>query len=117
MLAEEKKYEEAAALLQRATKAEPANARARYNLGLILQALGRVPEATAALAGALAIEPDNAEYLNALAYFYLQRGDARRAEPLVARLIERHPEDPSGPQLRQLLDRLSRGATLPPSGQ
>jgi len=116
LLAEEKKYEEAAALLERVTKAEPANARGRYNLGLILQALGRVPEATTALVGALAIEPESPEYLNALAYFYLQHGDARRAEPLIARLIERHPDDPAGPQLRQLLDRLSRGAPPPASG-
>jgi Flp pilus assembly protein TadD len=109
LLAEEKKYDEAAALMRRAAEGMPGHARARYNLGLILQTLGRTEEAERPLADALALEPDNPEYLHALAYSYLQRGDVRRAEPLVARLVQRHPENPVGPQLQQLLERVARG--------
>jgi Flp pilus assembly protein TadD len=86
----------------------PGNARARYNLGLILQTLGRAAAAEAPLTEALGLEPDNPEYLHALAYLYLQRGDTQRAEPLIARLIQRHPGNPVGPQLRQLLERVAR---------
>jgi Flp pilus assembly protein TadD len=110
LLAEEHKHAEAATWMRRAAEGLPRHARARYNLGLVLDKLGRPEDAEQPLREALALEPDELEFLHALALLYLRRGDVRRAQPLVTRLVERHPESPVGPRLLQLLERAARGA-------
>jgi tetratricopeptide (TPR) repeat protein len=115
LVAEEKKYDEAASLLQKVVAAEPSNTRARYNLGLVFETLGRDRDAEASLSAALAGEPDSVEYLQALAQLYVQRRDPRKAAPLVAQLVERHPESPAGPALQRMLDRAGHAGAGGPS--
>ena len=58
-----------------------------------------------ALKSALAVEPDNADYLYALAVFYLNRGDADRARQMAERLKDAHPASPAGQQILDVIDR------------
>jgi tetratricopeptide (TPR) repeat protein len=76
-----------------------------YNLGLLLQSLERPPEAEAALMRALELEPENLDYLYALADHYLKRGEPARALPLTERMIAADPEDPLGPRMKAFVER------------
>jgi tetratricopeptide (TPR) repeat protein len=96
LLAEKKKYAEAAGHLEIAAKGMPDRARVRYNLGLLLQQLKRDMEAEAALLGALEIEPDNLDYLYAVADHYLKSGKLTKARDFAERMIEKHPANPIG---------------------
>jgi tetratricopeptide (TPR) repeat protein len=78
----------------------PRNARIRYNLGLLLQQLGRLEEATTALEGAVAIEPRSADLLFALGDHYLRRGRADDALTVAERLTAVVPDHPAGQQLK-----------------
>jgi predicted Zn-dependent protease len=60
-------------------------------------------EAQAALQKALAISPDNAEFLTALTQFYLKRGKYREAEPFAKRLYEAHPTHPAGREMLEFI--------------
>ncbi|NIU09117.1 MAG: tetratricopeptide repeat protein, partial [Phycisphaerae bacterium] len=73
LLAERKKYEEASLYLSMAARGLPNRARVHYNLGLLLDYLRKDLEAEVALLRALEIDPDNMDYLYAIAQFYLKR--------------------------------------------
>jgi Flp pilus assembly protein TadD len=88
LLAEMKKYDEAAVYLERAAKGIPDQGRIRYNLGLLLQHMERDREAESAMLKAIEIEPDNMDYLYALADHYLKRDEIRKAKPLAERIIK-----------------------------
>jgi tetratricopeptide (TPR) repeat protein len=107
LLAENKKYAEAAKHLEIAAKGMPGRARVRYNLGLLLQHLKRDMEAEAALLGALEIEPDNFDYLYALADHYLKRGMLRQARNIAEQMIEKHPGNSIG---RDILNYINKKA-------
>ena len=96
LLAEKKKYAEAAVHLEIAAKGMPERARVRYNLGLLLQHMKRDMEAEAALLGALEIEPENLDYLYALADHYLKRGKLLQARDIAEQMIAKHPDNPVG---------------------
>jgi predicted Zn-dependent protease len=87
-------------LIARAADGQPRNARARYNLGLLYQQLGRLDEARQALQAAVALEPGNGDYLFALGDHYLRRGQRQEALAVADRLIAAFPQDPAGAQLR-----------------
>ncbi len=103
LLAEMKRYEEAAVELENAAGGMPERGRIHYNLGLLLQILEREPEAEAELLTALEREPDNPEYLYALADHYLKRQEWTKARDFAERMALRHPEMPLG---RELLRRI-----------
>ena len=105
LLAEKKKYAEAVGHLEIAAKGMPGRARVRYNLGLLLQQLKRETEAEAALLGALEIEPDNLDYLYAVADHYLKRGKLIKAREIAEQMIEKHPGNPIG---RDILDYIEK---------
>ena len=63
LLAEEKKYAEAANYLKQAARGLPTRARIHYNLGLLMQYLKQDLDAEAALLKAQELEPDNLDYL------------------------------------------------------
>jgi tetratricopeptide (TPR) repeat protein len=94
LLAEMKQYVEAAEFLERAAKGLPERPRIQYNLGLVLQHLRRYGEAEAALRAALALAPDNMDYLYALADYYVKRGQLKKAESMAkgARITASHSE-------------------------
>jgi tetratricopeptide (TPR) repeat protein len=105
LLAEEKKYEDAEVYLMAAVSDMPHHARARYNLGLLQQRLGRDRLAEASLMSAVNLEPDNFDYLYALADFYLKRGRWERAQEIAQKMIERHPDQKMGHDLVDFVKR------------
>ncbi len=103
LLAEDERYDEAAAALGRAAQRLPGRARVRYNHGLALLRSGREAEAEAALIEAQALDPGDRGAAHALAVLYTQRADWERALPHARRLVELAPDAP-GP--RGLLERI-----------
>lgn len=112
LLAEERRTAEAEAWLRLAADRLPAMPRVHYNFGLLLQSLGKPGEAESALLRALALEPDDPDFLYAVALHYLQRQDWSRAECYADRLATRHPANPAGPALLDAIRR--RRAPTPP---
>ncbi len=105
LLAELQRYDEAADYLGRAALGLAERPRVHYNLGLVLQYLERQPEAETALRRAVELEPDNLDYLYALADHYVRRGELRRALPIAERMIETHPESPVGREVKAYIER------------
>jgi Flp pilus assembly protein TadD len=103
--------EEAAELLRRATELMPTRARAWFNLGLAEQQLGRLNEAEDAFRGALELEPDNLDYLSALADHYARRQNLPGLKEIAERLEATHPAAPITEQVRAVVDQVeaSRG--------
>jgi len=96
LLAEKNEYSEAARYLEMAAAGLPDRSRVHYNLGLLLQHLQRDTEAEAALLTALEIEPDNLDYLYALADHYLKRQKLVPARQIAAQMIAKHPDKSIG---------------------
>jgi tetratricopeptide (TPR) repeat protein len=74
----------------------PKRSRLHYNLGLLLQHLKRDTAAEAALLTALEIEPDNLDYLYALADHYLKRQKLVQARRIAEQMIAKHPDKSIG---------------------
>jgi tetratricopeptide (TPR) repeat protein len=111
LLAEEKKYADAAEFMQTAARGLPQRARVHYNYGLLLQALQRDAEAEASLKRALALEPDNLDFLYALADFYLKRQRWDAAGRIARKMVQTHPDQKVG---RDILDFLERNTATRP---
>ncbi len=99
LLAEEKKYAEAATYLDLAAKGMPERARIHYNLGLLRQHLEQDSDAEASLLKARELEPDNLDYLYALADFYVKRRKLRKARSIAEEMIKKHPTQRIGQDL------------------
>ncbi|MBL4903244.1 MAG: tetratricopeptide repeat protein, partial [Desulfocapsa sp.] len=99
LLSEQKKYEEAAKHLQRAADGMVNNVRAYYNLGQLLDFLRRDKEAETALRKTIAIEPDNMNYLQTIAKFYMARQQFTHAKDIAEQMISTNPTNPFGQQL------------------
>jgi len=99
LLAEEKKYTEAAGFLQSAAVGMPQRSRVHYNLGLLRQQLGQDEQAEAALARAVALEPENLDFLYAMADFYLKRGRFDDARPVAEQMVQYHPDQRIGHEI------------------
>jgi len=108
LLAEKKKYGEALPYLEAAARGMPGRSRVHYNLGLLLDYLGRDVQAESALKRALELEPDNIEYLNAIAQYYLKREMYQEAKRIAEQIISRHPTNRLGPQLMEIVNRRMR---------
>ena len=96
LLAEKNEFSEAARYLEMAAAGLPDRSRVHYNLGLLLQQLKRDTEAEAALLTALEIEPDNLDYLYALADHYLKRQKLVHARRIAEQMIAKHPDKSIG---------------------
>jgi tetratricopeptide (TPR) repeat protein len=105
LLAEKKQYEESAEHLAIASKGMPNRARIHYNLGLLLQHLKSDDDAETALLAALEIEPDNLEYLYALADFYLKREKLQKARSIAQEMVARHPTQRIGHDILKLVEK------------
>jgi tetratricopeptide (TPR) repeat protein len=104
LLAETKQYDDAAVFLKKASEGLPERARIQYNLGLLLQHLNQDPAAEVALTRALKLEPDNMDYLYALADFYIKREQWQKAEGMAKHMVAKHPDHPLGHRLLKSLN-------------
>jgi tetratricopeptide (TPR) repeat protein len=95
--------EEALSFLDRAATGLPERARIHYNRGLLLAMLGRDEESEDALRAALALEPASVDYLYALIDFYARRNRLDEALELARRMIEAHPGNRMGYDLRDAI--------------
>jgi pentatricopeptide repeat protein len=92
--------------LDRAAKGLPDRSRIHYNRGLLLAQMGRDEEAEAALRTAVQLEPGSVDYLYALIDFYARRNRLEEALELSRRMIDAHPGNRLGYDLRDaILDR------------
>jgi Tfp pilus assembly protein PilF len=115
LLAERKKYPEAATYLAMAAVGMPNRARVHYNLGLLLQHLKKASAAESSLIKALELEPDNLDYLFALADFYLKRGKLQKAKRIAEKMIVQHPTQRIGQDILNLIEKnLSSGINTEP---
>ncbi len=104
LLVEKKKYEKAAIHLTDAAAGLPQRARIHYNLGLLLQQLKRNAEAEKALRQALTVEPDNPDFLYALAVFHVQKQQWAKARIIAEDMVLKHPNLPRGQKLLKLIE-------------
>jgi Tfp pilus assembly protein PilF len=110
LLAEEKKYIEAERHLAAAARGMPDRSRVNYNLGILYDHLRKDPQAEAALSRAVELEPNNMDYLQALARHYLKRGNLAAAGRIADQMITRRPEDRTGLELREFIRSKRQGA-------
>ena len=90
----------------------PQRARVRYNLALALDRLSRDKEAEVALLEAVRIDPRDPDIVYAMAAFYVQREQWKRARLIAEQLLTISPDDP---RARPLLGRIRQGlASGPP---
>jgi Tfp pilus assembly protein PilF len=99
------KTDEAVEYLEKAAEGLQTRSRIWYNLGLLQASLGNDADAETSLLKAKVIEPDNPDYLLALADFYIKRRRPQRAKIYAEELIEKYPQNPIGYQLLQVLGR------------
>ena len=82
----------------------PDRGRVHYNYGLALQSTGRVSQAELALRRAVDIEPDNLDFLYALADHYVKRELWDRALTTADRMTATHPESQLGRDVKSLVE-------------
>ena len=104
LLAEEKKYVEAVKYLQKAAEGLPQHARVHYNLGQLLAFMQNDRLAEQALKKALQLEPENMDYLSAMAHFYVTRNNYKEAELIARQMIATHPSNKAGHELLKFLN-------------
>jgi tetratricopeptide (TPR) repeat protein len=85
------RVDESLPYLAQAAEGMPRQSRVQYNYGLLLAQLSRDEEAEAALYSALNLEPTSFDYLYALIDFHYKRGQFEKALVLAERMIEAHP--------------------------
>jgi Tfp pilus assembly protein PilF len=105
LLVEMEKPDQAVQYLRSAADGLGNRPRIWYNLGLLQASLGQDNGAEAALHRALELEPENPDYLFALADFYLKRNRPRRAKIYAELLLEKYPQNPIGYELMQVIGR------------
>ena len=103
LLAEMARFDEAVVYLERAAEGMPDRSRVFYNLGLIQQRLGR--DGKAALLRTVELEPDNFDYLYALADYYIRQSEFRDALVMAERMIASQPENRIGHELKANIER------------
>ena len=95
--------------LARAAAGMPERARVQYNYGLLLAQVRRDDEAAVALRSALDLEPESYDYLYALIEFYYRRSQFENALVLADRMIETHPTQRFGHDIKAAIN-----SRLPP---
>jgi tetratricopeptide (TPR) repeat protein len=110
LLAGQRDIRGAADHLDKASKLMPGNARARYNLALVLNRLGQSDTAALRLKEAARLAPSDADILYALAFQYLLLGQFDNAKAEAEKLLKLYPRHTGG---RQLLENLSKRRSPP----
>jgi tetratricopeptide (TPR) repeat protein len=94
LLAEMERFEDAAKYLEIASRGLPDRPRILYNYGLVQQYLGR--DAETPLARAVELDPNNLDFLYALADHYIKRGLLAKAQSIAERMITVAPDNRIG---------------------
>jgi tetratricopeptide (TPR) repeat protein len=110
----EDRLAEAVKSLETAARLAADNARIHYNLAVAVQKLGRLDDAEREYKQAYSLSPGTADFLNALAILYSQRGQWPQAIACADRLIEMEPGNPQWRQLREYLVQQSGAAGAGP---
>ena len=95
--------EEALTYLDQAARGLPGRSRVHYNRGLLLAQMGRDEDAETALLHALSLEPASVDYLYALIDFLARRDRLEEALELARRMVEAHPGNRLGYELRDAI--------------
>ena len=95
-------------LLEQAADGMPGHTRVLYNLGLVEQRLGRPVKAAAAIDRALALEPQNGEFLYTAAWLASQRLDFDAAETFARRMTAQPTTRAQGQELLAAIARARR---------
>ena len=103
LMAEMGRLPEADDYLEKAARSMPQDARVSYNLALALRDTGRQTEAETWLRRSLALEPDNPDFLFALADLYARRNKIKEARETAERWAQKHPADPRAKQFLEAL--------------
>jgi predicted CXXCH cytochrome family protein len=103
LLVRQRRMPEALAALGDAARLAPESARYGYVYAVALHEAGQPKAATEALERALARHPYDRDILTALAAYWQQQGQPRRALTYARRLAEL---EPSSPEIRRLVERL-----------
>ncbi len=97
------RVDESLPYLAQAAEGMPRQSRVQYNYGLLLAQLSRDEEAETALYNALDLEPTSFDYLYALIDFHYKRGQFEKALVLAERMIEAHPAQRFGYDVRSAI--------------
>ena len=81
----------------------PDRTRVFYNLGLIYQYQNQNNKAEKALKQTLIIEPDNFDFLFALADFYVKTNQFEKAKPVAQKLADLYPESIVGNDILKMI--------------
>jgi len=106
LLAEKQNYDEAVEYMQKAAELMPARGRIFYNLGLILQFQNKNTLAEEALINAANIEPNNLDFLYALADHYIKRNELTKAKTIAEEIKIKFPSNQMGDQLIEYIEKL-----------
>ena len=106
LLAEQQQYDEALVYLTKAADGMPDYARAHYNRGLLLAYQRRDGEAEKALQTARTLEPENIDFIYALADFYLKRGYIQKTRPLAEQLAGQDASRQVGKQMLAIIEEM-----------
>lgn len=104
LLAEQKQYNEAVEHLQKAAVGMIYNSRVYYNLGQLLDFLRRYNEAEIALRKTVELEPQNMNYLQTVAKFYIKRKKLAQAKDIALQIIRIDPANSFGQQLLKFIN-------------
>jgi len=107
LLAEKKDYSEAIVYMLKASESMPERARINYNAGLMLQYLGRNNEAEKELLKAINKEPNNFDFLYALADHYIKTGQNNKALNTGRKLKQLFPENQMGNNIISYINKLN----------
>jgi len=105
LLAEMGRYAEAADYLERAAEGMPGWPRLYFNLGLVQQHLGRMADAEATLLRTVEMDPDNLDFMYALADHYIKRGQMTKALEIAERMIAIQPQNKLGHDIKAYVER------------
>lgn len=106
VLAETGRYEEAIEYLQEASAKIPERSSVFYDLAVMEDAVARRDAAESHLQRALDLEPDNLDYLHALAGFYVKYGELARALDVAERMMITHPDNETGAQVKMYIEEM-----------
>jgi len=108
LLAEKKEYGEAITYMQKASKLMPERSRINYNTGLMLQYLGRNKEAETELLKALDKDPNNFDFLYALADHYIKTEQPQKALKIGEKLKLLYPDNQMGSNIINYINNLNK---------
>ncbi len=107
LLAEKQNYSEAVSYMMKASELFPERSRINYNAGLMLQYLGRNQDAENQLKEASQKEPNNFDYLYALADHYIKTNQLNKALLIGEKIKRQFPENQMGTNIINYINNLN----------